>query len=109
VFHTLAIAFPASPPSATAQQRRDSTMKNGTTFLTAFKGDVKISTTSSDQTQAPSKGAVLKQGQVVVIAPKSKASLAFENGIVMEDLPSSKFVIQDFQRPATSTAQHNPH
>ncbi len=105
----LAIAFPAPPPSATAQQSRDSTMKNGTTFLTAIEGDVKISTTSSDQTQAPSKGAILQQGQGVVTAPKSKASRAFENGIVMEVSPSSKFVIQEFQRPATSTAHHNPH
>ena len=84
-------------------------MKNGTAFLTAFEGDVKISTASSDQAQAPSKGAILKQGQVVVTAPKSKASLAFDNGIVMEVSPSSKSVIQEFQRPATSTAQHNPH
>lgn len=84
-------------------------MKNGTAFLTAFEGDVKISTASSDQAQALSKGAILKQGQVIVTAPKSKASLAFDNGIVMAVSPSSKSVIQDFQRPATSTAQHNPH
>ena len=84
-------------------------MKNGTTFLTAFESDVKISTASSDQAQAPSKGAILQQVQVVVTAPKFKTSLAFDNGIVMEASPSSKFVIQEFQRPATSTAQHNPH
>ena len=53
VFHALAIAFLGAHPSATAQQRSDSTMKTGTTVLTAFEGDVKISTASCDQTQAP--------------------------------------------------------
>ena len=98
VFHALAIAFLASPPSATAQQPGDLKMKTGIIVLTAFEGDVKISTTSSDQTQSPSKGAILKQGQVIVTGPKSKASLAFENGIVMEVSPSTKFVIQEFQQ-----------
>ena len=98
VFYALAITFLASPPSATAQQPSDLKMRTGIIVLTAFEGDVKISTTSSDQTQTPSKGAILKQGQVIVTGPKSKASLAFENGIVMEVSPSSKFVIQEFQQ-----------
>jgi len=98
ISYAITIAFLASPPSATAQQPSDLKMKVGIIVLTAFEGDVKISTTSSDQTQTPSKGAILKQGQVIVTGPKSKASLAFENGIVMEVSPSSKFVIQEFQQ-----------
>lgn len=98
VFYALTFAFLASPPTATAQQSSDLTMKTGIIVLTAFEGDVKISTTSSDQTQAPSKGAILKQGQVIITGAKSKASLAFENGIVMEVSSSSKFVIQEFQQ-----------
>jgi hypothetical protein len=73
-------------------------MKTGIIVLTAFEGDVKIATTSNNQTKAPTKGAILKQGQVIMTGAKSKASLAFENGIVMEVAPSSKFIIQEFQQ-----------
>ena len=97
-FQLLAIAFLAFPASAKAQDTADAPMKNGIIVLTAFEGDVKISSSSSDQTQAPTKGAILKQGQIIVTGPKSKASLAFENGIVMEVAPSSKFLIQEFQQ-----------
>jgi hypothetical protein len=98
VFQLLAIVFLAFLTSAKAQQTADVSMKNGIIVLTAFEGDVKISSSSSDQNQAPSKGAILKQGQVVVTGANSKASLAFENGIVMEVAPSSKFLIQEFQQ-----------
>lgn len=97
-FQLLAIALLAFPPSAKAQQPADAPMKIGIIVLTAFEGDVKISSSSSDQTQDPSKGAILKQGQIIITGPKSKASLAFENGIVMEVAPSSKFLIQEFQQ-----------
>jgi hypothetical protein len=98
VFQLLAIAFLAFPAIAKAQQPADAPMKNGIIVLTSFEGDVKISSSSTDQTQAPSKGAILKQGQIIVTGPKAKASLAFENGIVMEVTPSSKFLIQEFQQ-----------
>ena len=94
----LSVALLAWPIKSNAQQPADSKMKMGIIVLTAFEGDVKISTTASDQTQSPSKGAILKQGQVIVTGANSKASLAFENGIVMEVAPSSKFVIQEFQQ-----------
>jgi hypothetical protein len=97
-FQLLAIAFLAFPASAKAQEPADAPMKNGIIVLTAFEGDVKISSSSSDETQVPSKGAILKQGQVITTGPKAKASLAFENGIVMEVAPSSKFLIQEFQQ-----------
>lgn len=97
-FQLLAIAFWALPPIAKAQQTADAPMRNGIIVLTAFEGDVKISNSSGDLTQAPSKGAILKQGQIVTTGQKSRASLAFENGIVMEVTPSSKFLIQEFQQ-----------
>ena len=97
-FQLLAITILAFPTSTKAQETVDAPMKNGIIVLTAFEGDVKISSSSSDQTQAPSKGAILKQGQIIVTGPKSKASLAFENGIVMGVAPSSKFLIQEFQQ-----------
>jgi len=73
-------------------------MKPGIIVLTAFEGDVKITTASSNATLTPSKGAILKQGQVILTGPNSKALLAYENGIVMEVSASSKFVIQEFQQ-----------
>lgn len=97
-FQLLAIAFLAFQASAKAQDTADAPMKNGIIVLTAFEGDVKISSSSSDETQVPSKGAILKQGHVITTGPKAKASLAFENGIVMEVAPSSKFLIQEFQQ-----------
>jgi hypothetical protein len=97
-FQLLAITILAFPASAKAQETVDAPMKNGIIVLTAFEGDVKISTSSNDETQAPSKGAILKQGQIIVTGPKAKASLAFENGIVMEVAPSTKFLIQEFQQ-----------
>lgn len=97
-FQLLAIAFSGFTQSAKAQQAANAPMKNGIIVLTAFEGDVKIANSSSDQTLPPSKGAILKQGQMIITGPKSKASLAFENGIVMEVTPSSKFLIQEFQQ-----------
>jgi|688.fasta_scaffold1028328_1 hypothetical protein len=97
-FQLLAIAFLAFRASAKAQETVDAPMKNGLIVLTAFEGDVKISSSSNDETQAPSKGAILKQGQIIVTGPKAEASLAFENGIVMEVAPSTKFLIQEFQQ-----------
>jgi len=97
-FQLLAITILAFPTSTKAQETVDAPMKNGIIVLTAFEGDVKISSSSNDETQAPSKGAILKQGQIIVTGPKAKASLAFENGIVMEVAPSTKFLIQEFQQ-----------
>ena len=73
VFQLLAIAFLAFPAIAKAQQPADAPMKNGIIVLTSFEGDVKISSSSSDETQVPSKGAILKQGQIIVTGPKAKA------------------------------------
>ncbi|MEI8294151.1 MAG: hypothetical protein WCG66_09210 [bacterium] len=73
-------------------------MKSGIIVLTAFEGDVKISTSSSDQSVSAAKGTILKPGHILITGSNSKASLAFENGIVMEVAPSSKFVIQEFQQ-----------
>jgi len=94
----LAMVFFAIPVIASAQQTAGSAMKNGIIVLTSFEGDVKITNSSSDQTLTPSKGAILKQGQIITTGPKSKASLAFENGIVIEVTPSTKFLIQEFQQ-----------
>ena len=85
-------------PRSEAQKPSGQQMKNGIIVLTAFEGDVKIITTTNDQPLNPSKGAVLKQGHVVITGANSKASLAFENGIGMEVAPSTKFVIQEFSR-----------
>ena len=93
----LAVIFLALLPSSNAQEPTDK-MQTGIVVLTAFEGDVKISISSNGQTQPPSKGAILKQGHVIVTGPNSKASLAFENGVVMEVAPSSKFAIQEFQQ-----------
>jgi hypothetical protein len=92
------IVLTALLSSAEAQQPSALQMKNGIIVMTGFEGDVKIFTTTSDQPIKPTKGAVLKQGHVVVTGANSKASLAFENGIVMEVSPSTKFVIQEFQQ-----------
>ncbi len=94
----IAILFSLSVGIATAQPPPDSKMKPGIIVLTAFEGDVKITTTSSSATSPPSKGAILKQGQIIVTGQNSKALLAYENGSVMEVRASSKFVIQEFQQ-----------
>jgi hypothetical protein len=93
-----AITLLALIPRLNAQQTTGAEFQAGIIVLTAFEGDVKISLSSNGQTQKPSKGAILKQGHVLVTGPNSKASLAFENGVVMEVAPSSKFAIQEFQQ-----------
>lgn len=93
-----AITLLALIPRLNAQQTTAAEFQAGIIVLTAFEGDVKISLSSNGQTQKPSKGAILKQGHVVVTGPNSKASLAFENGVVMEVAPSTKFAIQEFQQ-----------
>lgn len=94
----LTITLLALIPRLSAQKTTASEFQAGIIVLTAFEGDVKISVSSNGQTQRPSKGAILKQGHVLVTGPNSKASLAFENGVVMEVAPSSKFAIQEFQQ-----------
>jgi len=94
----LVVAFFITGLGLNAQQPSNTDMKTGLIVLTAFEGDVKVSITSTGQTLPPTKGAILKQGHVIVTGPNSKASLAFENGVVMEVSPSSKFVIQEFQQ-----------
>ncbi len=103
----IAILLLLSVGIAAAQQAADSKMKPGIIVLTAFAGDVKITTTSSNETHTPSKGATLKQGQVIVTGPNSKALLAYENGIVMEVSASSKFVIQEFQQSPWDVSPEN--
>lgn len=94
----LAVALWAVMPQLNAQQPIDSNLQPGIIVLTGYQGDVKISLSSSGETLRPSKGAILKQGHVIVTGPNSSAALAFENGAVMEVGPSSKFAIQEFQQ-----------
>ncbi len=94
----LAMTLWAVMPQLNAQQPIDSKLQPGIIVLTAYEGDVKISLSSNGQTLRPSKGAILKQGHVIVTSPNSRASLAFENGAVMEVGSSSKFAIQEFQQ-----------
>jgi len=93
-----AMALGAVMAPLNAQQPIDSKLQQGIIVLTAYEGDVKISLSSNGQTLNLSKGAILKQGHVIVTGPNSKASLAFENGAVMEVGSSSKFAIQEFQQ-----------
>ncbi len=94
----LAVTLWAVMPQLNAQQPVDSKLQPGIIVLTAYEGDVKISLSSNGQALRPSKGAILKQGHVIVTGPNSRASLAFENGAVMEVGSSSKFAIQEFQQ-----------
>ncbi len=94
----LAVTLWAVMAPLNAQQPADSKLQPGIIVLTAYEGDVKISLSANGQTLRPYKGAILKQGHVIVTGPNSRASLAFENGAVMEVGASSKFAIQEFQQ-----------
>ncbi len=73
-----------------------SDMRRGLIVLSAVEGDVKVINPLDSKKRTPSRGDIIKQGETIITGSGASASLAFENGTVMEIAGSSKVVLQEF-------------
>ncbi len=76
--------------------RSQSGLPQGKIVLTGFTGKVRITNVVDQKSVPPSQGLVLSQSYCIETSNGSTASLAFENGTVMQVEADSKFVIQEF-------------
>lgn len=96
VLATLAALLVVQP----ARSQSSSNLSQGKIVLTDFTGNVRITNVVDQKPVTPAKGLVLGQSHSIETSSGSSASLAFENGTVMQVEPDSKFVIQEFLQAA---------